>query len=295
MIYNDIRNNKIKTFFSVTFFIVFLTVFIYAISLFFENESTIGLGVFAGSFSIIVSLITYYNSDKIVLKLNKARKATSEEDQELTLLLEGITLGTGFPIPKLYVMDDYSINAFATGRNPKNSVICVTKGAIEKLNKYELEAVLAHELGHIKNYDILLSTIISVMVGFIVIISDVFRRSIFYGRRKKSDGASILMIIALIFIILSPIFSKLMQLSISRKREYLADATSVSITRNKDGMIKALEKIRDDSDELEFANSATAHMFIASPLKNVNKVKKNKLFQTHPPIEDRIKALQELN
>jgi len=299
MIYNNIGKQKRLTFLIILGFISFLTLFLYFVSLFFLNSS-IFIVIFAATFSIITSFITYYNSDKIVLKLNGARPATNEENRQLKLLLEGLLIASGLPEPKLYIIDDMSLNAFATGRNPENSVICVTKGLIEKLDKYELEAVLAHELSHIKNYDILISTVIAVMAGFVVIIADFFTRRMFYGRRNKnsenSKGNEILLLIGLIFIILSPIFTKIIQMLVSRKREYLADATAVSFTRNKDGMINALLKIEQDNDILEVANKSTAHMFFSEPIKKLNakKKKKTSLFDTHPSITERVKAIKEL-
>jgi len=298
MIYNDIGKQKFKTFLIILGFISFATAFFYAISLFFYEGETVFIIIISLVISLAVTGISYYNSDKIVLKLNGARPANEHEDRELQLLLDGILIASGLPRPKLYVIDDMSLNAFATGRNPENSVICVTKGLIEKLDKYELEGVLAHELSHIKNYDILLSTIIAVLAGMIVIIADIFRRRLFYRNKRSSSnnsGGEIIMIIALIFIILAPIFTKLIQLLVSRKREYLADATAISFTRNKDGLINALTKISADTDILEAANKSTAHMFISEPIKNIKtKKKKTNMFSTHPPIAKRIEALKNL-
>lgn len=179
------------------------------------------------------------------------------------------------------------------GRNPKNSIICVTTGLLDKLDYYELEGVVAHELAHIKNYDIRLSAIVTVMVGFVVIIADMFFRMSFRGGRKKdSKGSGIIMLVGLVFLILSPLFAKLMQLAISRKREFLADATSVEFTRNPDAMVSALQKISDDPNELRAANSSTENIYIVNPFRN--KKKKSMLLSTHPSIEDRIKAIQNI-
>ena len=200
--------------------------------------------------------------------------------------------------PQLYVIEDAQPNAFATGRNPKHAVICVTTGLLEKLEYYELEGVLAHEMSHIKNYDILLSAVVSVMVGFVVILSDWFTRISFYGGRRGRDrdndnnGNAIVMLIGLIFLILAPIFGQLMQLAISRKREFLADATAVEFTRNPDGLISALEKISADPNELKVANKATENMYIANPFRN--KKKSSDLWSTHPSTEARIEALRNL-
>jgi len=300
-VYSDIRKHKIMTFFIIIGFIAFLSFFIVALNIYF-GEGSYAIVPIAMLFASIGAIGAYYNSDKIVLKLNGARPATREENLELVYLLEGIVIATNLPMPKLYVIDDMSMNAFATGRNPENAVICVTKGLMAKLDKYELEAVLAHELAHIKNYDILLSTIVSVMVGFVVVIADILTRRMFFGRRRRSSnsdndgGNAILMVISLIFIILSPIFMKMMQMFMSRKREYLADASAVEITRNGDAMISALAKISGDDDILEAANKSTAHMYFSAPVKSLNKKKKkSSLMSTHPLIKDRITAIKELD
>ena len=199
--------------------------------------------------------------------------------------------------PKRYVVEDAQPNAFATGRDPAHSAICVTTGLLEKLDYYELEGVLGHELGHIKNYDIRLSAVVTVMVGFVVMLSDLFSRYMFWGgsrRRSNNDssrGNAIFMLIGLVFLILSPIFGKLMQLAISRKREFMADATSVQFTRNPDGLISALIKISADPNELQTANNSTAHMYISNPFR---KKKSSSLWSTHPSTEDRIEALKNL-
>ena len=186
-------------------------------------------------------------------------------------------------------------NAFATGRDPEHSIICVTKGLLEKLDYYELEGVIAHELSHIKNYDIRLSAVISVMVGFVIMLSDIFTRKIFYGSHRDDDrdnGNALLMIIGLVFLIISPIVSQLIQLAVSRRREYLADATAVSFTRNPDGLISALQKISGDQEELEVASKSNAHMYIITPFKNSRK--KSNIFSTHPDTASRIEALRKL-
>ena len=263
-----------------------------------------------GTFSIVIALIfsigsawgSYYYSDKIVLSLNKARPATKAEDLKLVNILDALMISSGLPVkPRLYVVDDIQPNAFATGRNPQNAVICVTTGLLEKLDYYELEGVIAHEMSHIKNYDIRLSCVVSVMVGFIVMLSDLFSRTLFWGglkdRDSESKGNGILMLVGLIFLILSPIFGSLMQLALSRKREFLADATAVEFTRNPDGLISALEKLENDPNQLETANNATANMYIVNPfkkdLKNGEK-KTSSIWSTHPSTADRIEALKNL-
>lgn len=295
MILRDVKKNKNKTVLIVLIFGLFVSLFVYFISVWLFDNVYLAL-IIGLSISIITSFSSYYNSDKIVLSLNKARPATKEEDLELNNLLEGLCLATDLPKPKLYVMEDSAMNAFATGRNPEHAVICVTTGLMQRLDKYELEGVLAHELSHIKNYDILLSTVATVMVGFVVMISDLFTRVRFYSNDDDNDSkaSGIIMLIGLLFIILAPIFGKLLQLALSRNREYLADSSAVEITRNKDGLINALRKLTNDDTDLKVANKATASMFIVNPFKENRKKVKDSLLSTHPNTENRILALQNI-
>jgi heat shock protein HtpX len=295
--FEDIKKNKIKSWFIVLLFLAFIAVIVYYICMALDlGELSI---IIAMIFAIVSTWGSYYYSDKIVLKLNNARPATREEDLKLVNILDSLVISAGLPEkPQLYVIEDAQPNAFATGRNPKHAVICVTTGLLEKLDYYELEGVLAHEMSHIKNYDILLSAVVSVMVGFVVILSDWFTRISFYGGRRGRDGDNdnngnaIVMLIGLIFLILAPIFGQLMQLAISRKREFLADATAIEFTRNPDGLISALEKISADPNELKVANKATENMYIANPFRN--KKKSSDLWSTHPSTEARIEALRNL-
>lgn len=298
--FENIKRNKIESGIIVNIFILVITLIVYYICNALE----------LGTFSIVIALIfsigsawgSYYYSDKIVLSLNKARPATKAEDLKLVNILDALMISSGLPVkPRLYVVDDIQPNAFATGRNPQNAVICVTTGLLEKLDYYELEGVIAHEMSHIKNYDIRLSCVVSVMVGFIVMLSDLFSRTLFWGglkdRDSESKGNGILMLVGLIFLILSPIFGSLMQLALSRKREFLADATAVEFTRNPDGLISALEKLENDPNQLETANNATANMYIVNPFKKDSKNGKKKsssIWSTHPSTEDRIEALKNL-
>ena len=295
--FEDIKKNKIKSWFIVLLFLAFIAVIVYYICMDLDlGELSIIIAII---FAIVSTWGSYYYSDKIVLKLNNARPATKEEDLKLVNILDSLVISAGLQEkPQLYVIEDAQPNAFATGRNPKHAVICVTTGLLEKLDYYELEGVLAHEMSHIKNYDILLSAVVSVMVGFIVILSDWFTRISFYGGRRGRDrdndnnGNAIIMLIGLIFLILAPIFGQLMQLAISRKREFLADATAIEFTRNPDGLISALEKISADPNELKVANKATENMYIANPFRN--KKKSSDLWSTHPSTEARIEALRNL-
>lgn len=297
MILKAVRNNKIESFFIVLGFVLIVTLVIYYIC-YFMNLGPYSV-IIAMAFSIITSFVTYYTSDKLVLAMNNARPANPQEDQLLTSVMEGLVIASGLPKPRLYVVDNPSPNAFATGRNPQNAVICVTTGLLDIMDKYELEGVLAHELSHVKNYDILLSTIVSVFAGFIVMISDLVLR--FGFRRRSSDHDDfgkytvILYIVGLIFLILSPIVSKIIQLAVSRKREYLADATSVEFTRNPNGLISALRKLDADDSTMKHVSKATAHMYINDPNGKTRKKKKSTIFSTHPSIEERIARLEHIN
>lgn len=297
--YEDIRNNKIKTGLIVALFLVVITLIVYYICMAFDL-GPISI-VIAMVFSIATSWASYYYSDKIVLSINRAREATPEQNEKLNNILDGLMVASGLEHrPRLYVIDDPQPNAFATGRNPENSVICVTTGLLEKMDYYELEGVVAHELSHIKNYDIRLSAVVSVMVGFIVMLADWVSRALFWGvgdRDNDSKGNPILMLIGLICLILAPIFGQLMQLALSRRREFLADASAVELTRNPDGLISALEKLDGDRSQLKTANNSTAHMFIVNPFKtNLKSGRKDRtsLFSTHPSIEARIEAIRNL-
>jgi len=293
--YEDIRSNKIKTGVIISIFIVVITLILYYICMAFD------LGpfsiVFALIFSIIASWASYYNSDKIILSMSKARPATHEENQKLVNILDALVISSGLNVtPKLYVLDDPQPNAFATGRDPEHSVICVTSGLLEKLDYYELESVIGHELAHIANYDIRLSAVVTVMVSFVVMLSDMFTRFCFRGRRSSdsdNSGNAILMLIGLIFLIVAPIFGKLAQLAISRRREFLADATSAKYTRNPDALISALVKISSDPNELGTANKSTAHMYISSPFRD-EKITKSSIWSTHPSLDERVNALRNL-
>ena len=293
--FEDIQKNKMKSWFIVLLFLVAISFIVYYICM------ALDLGPTSIILAMIVSILStwgsYYYSDKIVLTLNRARPATKEENLKLVNILDSLVVSSGLTsTPKLYVVEDPQPNAFATGRNPENAVICVTTGLLDKLEYYELEGVVAHELAHIKNYDIRLSAVVSVMVGFVVMLSDWFTRIAFWGGTRDRDdnnkGNAIMMLIGLIFLILAPIFGKLMQLALSRKREFLADATAVQFTRNPDGLISALQKISSDSSELKVANNATENMYIVTPFRN--KKKSSNLWSTHPSIEDRVEALRNL-
>lgn len=295
------KKNKRKSFFIIFCFIIFIFLMVYFVSELCGLDSTLLVPV-----SILIAISSavgaYYNSDKIVLQMNNARPATMEQNRRLINNLEGLCLAAGLPIPKLYIINDSAPNAFATGRNPAHSVICVTTGLLDKLNDYELEGVLAHELSHIKNYDILLQTVVVVFVGFISILADLCLRIGLRSsshRNNKDDvnpAQAFILFIGVGFIILSPIAAELMKLALSRKREFLADSSAIELTRNPQGLIDALLKISDDEEPLEVANKSTAGMYICNPLKGEeSKGFWAKLYMTHPPIEDRIEALKNIS
>ena len=290
MIIEAVRKNKIKTFFIAVLFFIFIFLFICSLSYFFMGGFSEFIIIFAAASAIITSLISYYQSDKIVLSLSNARVATREEFLQLNNILEGLCLGAGLPMPKLYVMDDSAMNAFATGRNPEHSVICVTTGLLNRLDKNEIEGVLAHELSHIKNYDVLLQTVAVVMVGFVVIIADIVSRSIHRSGDDDNKASAIIMLLSFIFIIIAPIFGELLKLLLSRNREYLADASAVELTRNNEGLISALRKITEDTEALEQAHKSTESLYIINPLVTEKK-KKTSIWSTHPSTDDRIERL----
>ncbi len=306
-IYEVQNSNKVKSGVIVAFFFLFVAVATYFISLAFGvysgyEPSSLGFVGIALIVSGISTFISYYYSDKIVLGISGARPAKKEEDKIFSQVAENLSIGAGLPKPKLYVIEDSAPNAFATGRDPKNAVICATSGLLSKLNRTELEAVVAHELSHIKNYDIRLMSIVSVMVGLIALLADWFLRMSFHGRNKSNDRdnnqlAAIIMVLGIIFAILSPIIAQLIQLAISRRREFLADASAVAMTRQPQGLISALVKISNDHERLEAANKATAHLYFENPFKD--NIKNGvgwfaNLFNTHPAVKDRIAALQKM-
>lgn len=305
-IYEATAANKRKSLIIVIGFFVFISLAVYFISQAFGvymGYRPGGLG-FAGIALIIsglMSFVSYYYSDRIVLKISKARPAERTRDFEYFTVVENLAIASGLPKPDLYIIDDTAMNAFATGRDPENAVVCVTTGLLQKLDRTELEGVVGHELSHIRNYDIRLMSVVAVMVGMVALLADFFLRSSFYGRGRsdrKGNAGAIILVIGILFAILSPIVANLIKLAISRRREFLADVGSVSITRQPSGLISALQKISGDHEPLEAANKATAHMYIANPFKDkVNSGVKMfaGLFNTHPPVEERIKALREMS
>ena len=290
--YEDIKRNKIKTGLIISIYIIVVTLIVYYICY------ALDFGVFSIVFALIFSIASawgsYYYSDKIILSLNSARPATEEENKKLINILDGLMISSGLKArPKLYVMESNQPNAFATGRNPEHSVICVTTALIEKLDYYELEAVVAHEMGHIKNYDIRLSAVLTVMVGLVVILSDFFSRAFLWSDSDSKNSNGIMVLISLLLLLLASVFGKLMKLAISRKREFMADASSVEFTRNPDALISALTKLEADTSTMKQANNSTENMYIVSPFKDKKK-KSTNWFSSHLSTEDRIEAIKKL-
>ena len=249
--------------------------------------------------SLVMTLASYAASDTIVLAISRAKPARKEDYPHLVNVVEGLTIAAGLPQPpRCYIIDDTAPNAFAAGRNPQHAVICVTTGLLDKLDRAELEGVIAHEMSHIKNYDVRLQTLVVVMVGIVALLSDWILRGFFWGGRKrgggrKGGGAAVFILIGLVLAILSPFIARLIQFAVSRRREFLADADGALLTRYPPGLASALRKIAADTEPLEAANKATAHLYIVNPLKNV-KGAVNRLFSTHPPVEQRIAALEKM-
>jgi heat shock protein HtpX len=295
--YEQIARNKWKS----AALVVFFMAFIFLLTWFFEYVTGWGKGGLALAVVVSVAMAAagYYSSDKVVLAISRARPVTKEEYPYLYNVVEGLAIAAGVPIPRCYVIDDTAPNAFATGRNPQHAVICVTTGILEKLNRVELEGVVAHEMSHIKNYDIRLQTVVVVMAGVVALLSDWILRSFFWGggrrrgRDEKGGAGAILIVVGLALAALSPFIATIIQLAISRKREFLADASGAMLTRYPAGLASALRKISADTEPLEAANKATAHLYIVNPLKDI-KGAVNKLFSTHPPIEERIAALEKM-
>lgn len=310
-IYEAQTANKRKSAVIVLFFLIFVAIAVYFISQAFSiylGYQPGGLGIVGIAFIIsgLMSFGSYFYSDKIVLSISRAHPASRQKDRIFYTVAENLSIAAGLPKPKLYVIEDTALNAFATGRNPKNAVVVATTGLLKTLNRTELEGVVAHELSHIKNYDVRLGAIVAVMVGMIALLGDFFLRMSFYGsrggsRKSKDSGGigALVVILGILFAVLSPIIAKLIQLAISRRREYSADAGAIAITRQPSGLISALKKISGDTEALEAANKATAHMYIVNPFKGKRDqrpmAKMAGIFNTHPSTSSRIATLQKMS
>lgn len=290
--YNQITANKRKTFFLIALF----TLIIWGIGALFGylyGSAWYGI-VPAVALSLIMTLVSYYSGDTIALAASGAKPVAEKNDAPYVWnMLENLCIAQGLPMPKLYLIDDPAINAFATGRNPAHASVAVTTGAIQKLENEELEGVLAHELSHVKNYDILVMTIVVVLVGVIVLLSDWLFRAQFYqsGNDRDRGSNAAFLVIGLVLMLLAPLVAELIKLAVSRQREYLADASGALLTRYPEGLAAALEKIGTDAQPMKHANHATAHLFFSSPFKG-SKDWMMKLFSTHPPIEERVARLR---
>jgi len=296
--YEQIASNKRKSFFLVLFFLCL----IFLLAWLFGQLTDLGIHglIFAVVIAVAMTAGGYYSSDKIVLAISRAKPVEKKDYPYLYNVVEGLAIAAGIPKPRCYIIDDTAPNAFASGRNPENSVVVVTKGLLEKLNRVELEGVIAHEMSHVKNYDVLVQTVAVVMVGVVALLSDWILRSFLWGggrRRGKTRGkgsaSAVIILVGLILAVLSPIAAQLIQLAVSRKREFLADANGAFLTRYPPGLASALRKLAADKEPLEVANKATAHLYIVNPLKD-EKGRMNRLFSTHPPIEERIAALEKM-
>src|SRR3989344_3099384 len=290
--YSQIDSNKRKSAILITIFIAFIIALGYVLDWYYQG----GYGIFTMAIviSMVMSLVSYFSADKIALASTGAKQIQKEDNPYVYRMVENLCIAQGLPTPKVHIIDSPALNAFATGRNPEHASIAVTTGLLKSLENEELEGVIAHELSHVKNYDILVMTIVVVLVGTVALLGDFFFRArFFHGGRNRDRGGgqagALLMIVGFLFLILSPLIAELIKLAISRKREFLADASSALLTRYPEGLARALEKISASVQPLETASTATAHLFIANPFSSK---KISSLFSTHPPAEERIKRLR---
>lgn len=300
-IYEQVAANKRKSFFILVGFMAIITAMSWVMAQSFQAGP--GFVVMAMFISLVMSFGSYYFSDRIILTMSGARPADREKDFDFFTVTENLAMAARLPMPKLYVIEDTSMNAFATGRNPEHAVVVATTGLLSRLNRSEIEGVVAHELGHVKNFDIRTMALVSVLVGMITLLADWLLRMSFWGGRNRDENQSgqaqmIMMFAGFMLAFLSPLIATLIKLAVSRSREYLADATAVSITKYPEGLASALEKLSKDREPLEAANKATAHLYITNPLTNLKGSGAVGLFagmfSTHPPIEERIKRLKDM-
>ena len=296
-LYTEQSKNVTKTWLLMSLFFVIIIGLGYFFSIYFRNPNILYFFVI---FSVGMNIASYWYSDKIVLKMTRAKLADRKEFFDLYTIVENLSITAGLPMPKVYVIEDPAPNAFATGRDKNHAVVCATTGLLAILNKNELEGVIGHELSHVGNRDMLLSTVVVVLVGFVSIVSNMFMRSLWFGGGRRSNDreggqlGAILMIVGIVLSILAPIIATLIQLAISRKREFLADSSGALLTRYPEGLASALEKIGKYNQPMMHASDATAHLFIANPFGKGALSGMHKLFMTHPPIEERVKILREM-
>ena len=294
-IHGHISSNARYTYFLMAAFVVLVVLIAYILGL------SLGYGSdfvwIAVLLSVIASFVSYWWGDRVILAMSGARPADRKRDFDFFTVAENLSIAAGIPKPRLYVIDDTAMNAFATGRDPEHAVVCATTGLLTRLERRELEGVIAHELSHITNFDTRLLAIVAVLAGTVVYLSDMFMRSLWWGgrRRSRGDAQGLLLAIGVVLAILTPVFAMLMQLAISRKREFLADASGANLTRYPEGLAKALEKISQDKEVLEAATNATAHLYIANPFKGKEvHAWFSSLFNTHPPVTERIERLRSM-
>lgn len=297
--YTQISANRFRTWLIMFLFTLFVTavVYIFTRGFGFSGPSALGFTGFALIIAGIMNFVSYYYSDRMVMAISRAKQIKKQDNPTLFRTVENLCIAAGLPTPKIYIIEDSAPNAFATGRNPKHAAIAFTTGILDKLNKLELEGVTAHELSHVGNYDTRLMTIVAILVGTIALLADMYFRAQWFGMGKRDDdrgsAGAIFAVLAIVMAILAPIIGTLIQLAISRKRELLADASGALLTRNPEELATALLKISKDSEPLEVANRATAHLYIVNPFKGSQlKVGFANLFNTHPSIEERVRALR---
>ena len=301
-----IARNKRNSFLLIAFFMLFFIGLGMLIGMVWGGGDWVFGAMVAGVAAMVAFFLTlgsYYGGNSVLLGLSKAHQITKADDPQLFNVVEEVSLAGGLPVPKIYLIDDTAMNAFATGRNPAHSAVAITTGLRAKLTRDELQGVMAHELSHVRHYDILYAMLMAVMVGVLVMLCDVFLRSMWFGggRRRKSKGSAagggglqvILLVVALVLAIVAPILARIIQMALSRQREYLADAGSVELTRNPEGLSSALTKLAGDQEVLEVANRATAPLYIVHPIKKFEARAKS-IFSTHPPIDDRVERLMSL-
>lgn len=263
-------------------------------------SSSIAVAAGTGAVAFLLTLLSYYGGDSVLLAVSHAREIRPSDDPQLFHVVEELCLAGGLPLPKIYLIPDSALNAFATGRNPRHASVAITTGLRQRLNRDELQGVMAHELSHVRHYDILYATLVAVMVGCLVMLCDIFLRSLWFGggrrRRDRDNGGAVqavLLLIAIVLAILAPILARILQMALSRQREYLADAGAVALTRNPEGLASALEKLAADTEVLEVANRATAPLYIVHPIKRFEQ-RAASIFDTHPPLAERIRRLRSL-
>jgi heat shock protein HtpX len=288
--YSEIASNKRKTWLVIALFGVIIGVLGWIVSNIYNTPLFFYLAMIVGG---VYALIQYFAAAKLALAMNGAHEVTKKGEPRLYRTVENLSITTGTPMPKVYIMEDPGLNAFATGRDPKHAVVCATRGLLNIMNDQELEAVMAHEMGHVQNYDIRVMMIVFGLVSAIGLIADIIMRMFWFGGSSDDDNSPspVLIVLGILAAIIAPIVATMVQLAVSRRREYLADSTSALTTRYPEGLISALEKIRDNSSVTRKQNTATAHLFFANPLKGKSLAR---LFSTHPPIEDRIARLREM-